>query len=232
MCGRPHIRMEGYRQREDANAKSYQKFRHRPHSNPLCDIDILLPCSRPEEFPFDKYYPVQRAPAGFDLVDIGCGYGDFIKKMAQLHRDKIFLGLEIRDRAVAIAQQQLLDARERSAACNNAAVIRCNALRQLPFVLAGGSVEVLTVMFPDPQFKSGNERRRVVNSLVAVEYAYYLRPGGYLLTCTDVESLAEYMAAQIEDSGCFARLDGTTVDDELVHNSLRCMDETADAIRH
>lgn len=48
-------------------------------------------------------------------------------------------------------------------------------------------------MFPDPQFKSNNERRRIVSSLLCSEYDYYLKDNGYLLTCTDVENLSKFM---------------------------------------
>lgn len=75
----------------------------------------------------------------------------------------------------------------------NACVLRCNAMRQLPFIVSKQSCNVITIMFPDPQFKQNNERRRIVSSLLCSEYAYYLKPNGYLLTCTDVESLGEFM---------------------------------------
>lgn len=46
---------------------------------------------------------MKETPKRFNLVDVGCGYGDFVKNMSLLNPDKVFLGLEIRDKAVAIA---------------------------------------------------------------------------------------------------------------------------------
>lgn len=62
-----------------------------------------MPCVHAEDFPFDKFYGIKTN--AFDLIDIGCGYGDFVKNMALLHPTTTILGLEIRDKAAAIAQQ-------------------------------------------------------------------------------------------------------------------------------
>ncbi|CAL6021169.1 TRNA_methyltransferase subunit [Hexamita inflata] len=70
--------MEGFKQRPDAKSKAYQRFRHRPHANPLSDMEIILPAQRPDQFPFEKFYSMQNTPTKFDCVDIGCGYGDFV----------------------------------------------------------------------------------------------------------------------------------------------------------
>jgi len=56
-----------------------------------------------KDFPFADYYEMVPQPQQFDLVDIGCGYGDFVKNMSLLHPDTCMMGLEIRDKAVAIA---------------------------------------------------------------------------------------------------------------------------------
>ena len=44
-------------------------------------------------------------------------------------------------------------------------------------------------LFADPHFKQRNHRRRIVNSTLLSEYAFYLAEGGLLYTITDVEDL-------------------------------------------
>lgn len=61
-----------------------------------------MPCVRPDDFPFDKFYGIKTS--SFHLLDIGCGYGDFVKNMALLYPDISILGLEIRDKVAAHAQ--------------------------------------------------------------------------------------------------------------------------------
>ncbi|CAL6016956.1 TRNA_methyltransferase subunit [Hexamita inflata] len=223
--------MEGFKQRPDAKSKAYQRFRHRPHANPLSDMEIILPAQRPDQFPFEKFYSMQNTPTKFDCVDIGCGYGDFVANMSKLNQDLSFLGLEIRDKAVAIAQQQLIDKRTNENKCNNAIVLRCNCMRQLPLLLPKQSVKLLTIMFPDPQFKNSKERRRVVSTMLVSEYAYYLEEGGHFLTCTDVEDLASFMHECIKLNGNFEEVEEANYTD-LVKCALGQMDGTADAARH
>ena len=86
-------------------------------------------------------------------------------------------------------------------------------------------------MFPDPQFKNANERRRVVSTMLVSEYAYYLRDNGYLMTCTDVEDLAKYMHQCIAENGLFREVAEENADG-LVKSALAQMDGTADAQRH
>lgn len=170
------------------------------------DSAIALPCTRPENFPFERYFgKMAQVPTRLNCVDIGCGYGDFVAAMSRAHPEETFLGMEIRDKAVAIAQQQLLDIREKEGVCENAAVIRCNCMRQLPRVLARDSLDLLTIMYPDPQFKAAKENRRIVSTMLVSEYAYYLRPAtGVLCTCTDVPDLGEYMRECVARNGNFA----------------------------
>ena len=59
-------------------------------------------------------------------------------------------------------------------------------------------------MYPDPQFKTAKENRRIVSTMLVSEYAYYLKPReGVLCTCTDVPDLATYMYECIERNGNF-----------------------------
>ncbi len=45
----------------------------------------------------------------------------------------------------------------------------------------------------DPHFKVANHRRRIINTTLVTEYAYFLAPGGWLYTITDVEDLGNWM---------------------------------------
>ena len=129
-------------------------------------------------------------------------------------------------------------------------------MRQLPRVLARGSLDLLTIMYPDPQFKAAKENRRIVSTMLVSEYAYYLRPEtGVLCTCTDVPDLGEYMRECVARNGNFslvceagfgcgqgaeaervsAALQANVPDPavrELVASALAKMDRTADAERH
>ncbi|TNJ28432.1 putative tRNA methyltransferase subunit [Giardia muris] len=222
--------MDGTTMRQDIAPGKLARFRHRAHANPLADDGIPLPCTTPEEFPFEKYYEGQ-AFKRFDILDIGCGYGDFVKDVSRRWPRKCVLGLEIRDIPVALGQRQLLKIREDEGVCRNGAIVRCNAMRALPRLIVGGTVEVITIMFPDPQFKRSHAQRRIVSGPLATEYAYYLKEGGYLFICTDVHDLFVYMTEVLNKHPLFEKVEHADLD-PLSRDILDLMLKTADADRH
>ena len=48
----------------------------------------------------------------------------------------------------------------------------------------------------DPHFKTANHRRRIINTTLITEYAYFLAPGGMLYTITDVKDLGDWMVGK------------------------------------
>lgn len=222
--------MNGATTRQDVAPGKLARFRHRAHANPLADDGISLPCTTPEEFPFEMYYDGLPFKS-FDVLDIGCGYGDFVKDISRRWPKKCVLGLEIRDIPVALGQRQLLKVREEEGACRNAAIVRCNSMRALPRLVLGGSLEAITIMFPDPQFKRSHAQRRIVTGPLVTEYAYYLKDGGYLFICTDVQDLFTYMSGILDQHPLFDAVDQGELD-QLSQDIINLMSRTADADRH
>lgn len=242
--------MLGTTARSDATSSKMARFRHRPHANPLADNDFQFPCTNPDEFPFDMYYTEWMSQRGadtykrcFNIIDIGCGYGDFVRNVSQVFPDLLVMGLELRDIPVALGQQSLLDGRAKGQNYN-AAIIRCNVMKHLPRLLSRQSVKFLTIMFPDPQFKASHVRRRVISMQLLSEYSYYMVPGGYLFICSDLQDLYQYMYRTIithpyfceiksKEHSSKTNIDNTSdSDSQIIETILKLMDKTADAKRH
>lgn len=236
--------MLGKANRSDASSSKMARFRHRPHANPLADNDFQFPCTEPDEFPFDLYYSTWINQRGtdvqgyhFDIVDIGCGYGDFVRNISLAFPNLLVIGLELRDIPVVLGQQALLNGRS-IGQNENAAIIRCNIMKHLPRLLARQSVRYLTIMFPDPQFKTSHIRRRVISPQLLSEYAYYLESGGFLFICSDLQDLYLYMYNTITAHPFFCEIQhGDSASDngndaQIVTTILQLMDKTADAERH
>lgn len=242
-CFNYKFEMLGKIGRPDASSSKMARFRHRPHANPLADNDFQFPCTGPDEFPFDLYYPAWRkqrnagAQEGhFDIVDIGCGYGDFVRNVSLAFPDLLTVGLELRDIPVVLGQQALLDGRA-NGQNENAAILRCNVMKHLPRLLARQSIKFFTIMFPDPQFKASHARRRVISPQLLSEYAYYLIPGGFLFICSDLRDLYLYMHSTIAAHPFFCEvqvkeISGNDNDSHAIETILQLMDKTADAERH
>lgn len=197
-------KMEGFKHADDKHR--YKKFRMRAHSNPLSIQDFDLPKS-PEEFDIKSYYPGHEGK--ISIFDIGCGYGDFLVEVSPYFPDQLALGIEIRFKASRIAQQAILDRREKDEThqhYNNVAVVQGNVMRDLPRLASKGQISTMFVLFPDPQFKNTHVRRRVVSPWLLDEYAFFLKSGGIFIIATDLPELFDYMNECIGKHPLFRRL--------------------------
>ena len=156
----------------------------RQHVNPLSD-KYQTPILPPE---WEKVFADATRPLH---LDIGCGKGHFLVEMAQQQPDWNFLGLEIRELLVeqACLGQQKLGLR-------NLHYLFCNvnnSLRPLLASLSSGSLQRVTIQFPDPWFKKRHQKRRVVQPELVDDLATFLVSGGSVLIQSDVKAVAVEM---------------------------------------
>ncbi|KAL7344652.1 tRNA (guanine-N(7)-)-methyltransferase [Encephalitozoon intestinalis] len=180
-------------------AKSIKKglYRQRAHANPFKDSNIVIPQS-PESIDWSSYFVENKRP---DFVDIGCGYGKFLLKVAEKSPEHNVLGLEIRDKVY-----EYVKARIEVLRIPNAGVMRTNALIFLPNIFSRGQLSKIFILFPDPHFKKRKQKGRVVCQQMMEMYEYILADGGRLYVSTDVEELFDYMVEVILAHGRFRPL--------------------------
>jgi tRNA (guanine-N7-)-methyltransferase len=125
------------------------------------------------------------------LLDIGCARGRFILKMATAEPSWNYLGVEIREPLVAeanhIAAEQGL---------SNIHYEFCNAMLWLGRLIENipdGTLQAVTIQFPDPWFKKKHAKRRMVNRELVDTVVGKLAKGGRVFVQTDIEFLAEEM---------------------------------------
>lgn len=116
-------------------------------------------------------------------VEVGTGKGLFLRTAAAEARDRDFLGIEISQKYARFAAAKLAEK------CRpNACIVYGDAQRVFREVLAGESVWVVHVYFPDPWWKKRHLRRRIWSESFARDVERVLAPGGTLHFWTDVES--------------------------------------------
>lgn len=86
------------------------------------------------------------------------------------------------------------------------AALRTNAMKFLVNLLPKGGLRQMYLCFPDPHFKARKHKARITSPTLLAEYAYVLRPGGLVLTITDVEDLAGWMARHFDGHASFERV--------------------------
>ncbi len=148
-------------------------------------------------------------------LDIGCGKGHFLSSMAQLEPGWNFLGLEIREPLV-----QEANTRRNKLGLTNLHYLFCNvnnSLRSLLSSFPTGTLQRVTIQFPDPWFKNRHAKRRLVQPELVAELATYLTVEGVVFLQSDIEALAVEMSDRFAAHPAFQRQGGH---DWLAENPL------------
>jgi len=176
--------------------------RVRQHVNPLSQRyqGSILPVNWRAIFPHSEL-PLH--------IDIGCGAGRFVLRLANRDPQWNVVGLEIRrplvDRANLWRQEQGL---------NNAYFIFTNATIHLGILFPPQSIHRLTIQFPDPWFKKRHQKRRVIQPQMVAVLARCLRPGALIFVQSDIAEVAVHIADLL------AVHPGFTVPRPLDHNPI------------
>lgn len=173
--------------------------RVRQHVNPLSS-KYQTPVNPPD---WQKIYADPTKPLH---LDIGCAKGRFLLKMATVELNWNYLGLEIREPLVEEANES-----KGLAQLENLHYLFCNANNSLNPILSSlpvGTLQRVTIQFPDPWFKNRHAKRRVVQPEMLEVLANYLVSGGVVFVQSDVEAIAVEMRDRFSSSPAFQRQGG------------------------
>ncbi|WGV27470.1 tRNA (guanosine(46)-N7)-methyltransferase TrmB [Halotia branconii] len=171
--------------------------RVRQHVNPLAK-KYQTPASPLE---WEKIYAQPNQPLH---LDIGCARGQFLLNMATIEPDWNFLGLEIRESLVIEANKLRYDS-----GLANLQYLFCNVNNSLLSLLSSlprGTLQRVTIQFPDPWFKTRHAKRRVVQPELVEELANYLTVGGIVFLQSDIEFIAVEMRDRFAANPAFQRV--------------------------
>ena len=158
--------------------------RVRQHVNPL-GKKYQTPAS-PQDL--EKIYAKRNQPLH---LDIGCAKGQFLVNMAKIEPNWNFLGLEIREPLVVEANKLRSEL-----GLTNLHYLFCNVNNSLHSLLSSlppGSLQRVTIQFPDPWFKTRHAKRRVVQPELVAELASYLAIDSVVFLQSDMEFVAVEM---------------------------------------
>lgn len=171
----------------------------RQHVNPLSRYHQLpRPLPGPEALFAEPGLPIH--------LDIGSARGRFLLALAPLWPERNHLGVEIRQPLVEAAEADRC-----AAELGNLHFLFCNAnvsLQAWLQALPAGQLELVTIQFPDPWFKTKHHKRRVLQPSLLSALATALAPGMTLFLQSDVPEVIEPMVELVERSGCFERPEG------------------------
>lgn len=141
-------------------------------------------------------------------IDVGCGRGLFLFNSSTSRPETDWLGCEIdykegRRAATRLYKRELPNAR----------LIGGDVRELFEKVLRPASVDRVHVYYPDPWWKKRHRRRRLFNDTFLDQIATLLKPGGELLSRTDVGDYWDVIAALVDHDDRFERLPTPEVKD-------------------
>ena len=125
--------------------------------------------------------------------------------------------MEIRISVTEYVQEKIRALRTQNAenqTYQNISCLRANTMKFLPNFFLKHQLRAIFLCFPDPHFKQRKHKARIVSTTLCSEYAYVLRPGGYVYTITDVKDLHEWMVSHFAGHGSFVRVEDMELQDE------------------
>uniref|UniRef100_A0A7S3GHG2 tRNA (guanine-N(7)-)-methyltransferase n=1 Tax=Palpitomonas bilix TaxID=652834 RepID=A0A7S3GHG2_9EUKA len=184
-----------------------KNFRMRAHCNVLADVSFPYPLS-PDSINWEAHFPGSKESGKVvEYADVGCGYGGLLINLAKTFPSSLCLGMEIRDKVCRYVRQRIVSMRkEHDGLFNNASIVRSNAQKHISNFFHKGQLKALFFLFPDPQFKKKNHRRRIITLALLSEYAFVLQEGGRIYTATDVKELHDWMEEMLEAHPLFQRV--------------------------
>jgi len=131
------------------------------------------------------------------VLEIGFGNGENLAALAQTHRERDYIGVEVHRPGVG----RLLLAAD-AGSLTNLKIICHDAVEVLAEQLAAQSLDEILILFPDPWPKKRHHKRRLIQAPFVDLAASRLKPGGILRLATDWEHYAQQMLEVLR--GCMA----------------------------
>lgn len=133
---------------------------------------------------FDQPAPV--------VLEIGCGNGDLLTRMATRTPERNFLGIEVYRSGVGSLLRKTL-----ALSLKNLRVICADAVKTIDHI-PDNSLSQVMIMFPDPWPKKRHHKRRLVTTGFIGSLTPKMKPGSLLCLATDSKPYAEEMRLAVE----------------------------------
>ncbi len=127
------------------------------------------------------------------VLELGCGKGEYTVGLAQKHKEKNFIGMDIKGARLWRGCKTAFDNQ-----MNNVAFLRCH-IQMIESFFAPEEVQEIWITFCDPQIK--NENKRLTCPRFLERYSKILSKEGFLYLKTDSEELYEYTSQMLKEEG-------------------------------
>lgn len=148
------------------------------------------------------------------ILELACGKGEYAIGMGRIHRDKNFIGLDIKGNRLWVGAKTALNE-----GLANVAFIRTQ-IQKITDYFAEGEVDEIWITFPDPQLRAGKAKKRLTHPAFLELYQQILGSNGVVNLKTDSPELYNFTKQVINLFGL-----ELLQDFENIHSELEISDD-------
>ena len=130
-------------------------------------------------------------------VEFGTGKGRFISRMASVHPDINYIGMEVQEGVIYYAAKKTA---EMDPPVANVRLI-LGDVKHIQDIFARGEVSVIYLNFSDPWPKARHAKRRLTYREFLKKYEWILKEGGEIRFKTDNKDLFDFSLAEFKEMG-------------------------------
>lgn len=129
-------------------------------------------------------------------LELACGKGEYSVGLGREHKDRNFIGVDIKGNRIYIGAKKSLEE-----GLTNVAFLRTQ-IGQLTQYFEPGEVAEIWIIFPDPFLRDGKAKNRLTHARFLALYQKVLKPGALIHLKTDSKELYDFTLETIAETGC------------------------------
>ena len=177
------------------------RMRFKPYARPellACSFHVHEPLAQAGRW--RALYPAPEKPF---CLELGCGKGGFLARLASEHPENNYLGIDITDKVLILAKRKLEAAyAEAGIPADNVQIMSLDIERILNAFAPEDTVDRIYINFCNPwDKKAGHRKHRLTHTRQLALYRKFLAPGAEIWFKTDDDGLFEDSLTYFEEAG-------------------------------
>jgi tRNA (guanine-N7-)-methyltransferase len=129
-------------------------------------------------------------------LELACGKGEYSVGLGELHKDRNFIGVDIKGNRIYTGAKKALAQK-----LDNVAFLRIE-IGQITDYFAEGEVSEIWIIFPDPFLRESKAKNRLTHTRFLNLYQHILKKGATVNLKTDSKELYDFTLEMIQEHGC------------------------------
>ena len=135
-------------------------------------------------------------------LELGCGKGGFISKIASSHQENNYIAIDLVDAMLGLAKRKIEEIyKNNNKETNNVLITRFDIERILLIFNKQDAIDRIYINFCNPWPKGKHRKKRLTHTRQLEKYKEFLKPNGEIYFKTDDEDLFEASLTYFEETG-------------------------------